>query len=114
MLQMPKSWRQRAERAHLILLPIVDVLFERNPLEIVGSLLHSHSGNQYVLVVCQYATRYPEAIPLCSIKAKRIAEELVKVLTRVRLPKEILTDQGSNFTSCPLAEVFNLLHIKAL
>ena len=52
------------------------------------------------------STRYPEAIPLCTIDAATIAEELVKVFARVGVPKEVLTDQGSNFVSQLLAEVY--------
>ena len=43
-----------------------------------------------------------------------MAEELVKLFSRVGIPREILTDQGSNFTSKLLAEMYRLLHIKAL
>ena len=74
----------------------------------------SHSGNRYILVICDYATRYPEAVPLRSIEAKRIAEELVKIFSWVGLPKEVLTDQGSNFISKLLKEIYRLLHIKTL
>eukprot|EP00731_Ephydatia_muelleri_P038412 Em0751g2a len=68
-------------------------------MDIVGPLPRSRSGNRYVLVICDYATRYPEAIPLRSIDAEHIAEELIRVFARVGVPREILTDQGSNFTS---------------
>ncbi len=61
-----------------------------------------------MLVICDYATRSPEAIPLRSIDAENIAEELIKVFARVGVPQEILADQGSNFTSQLLAE---LLHV---
>ena len=67
-----------------------------------------------ILVICDYATRYPEAIPLRSIDAEHIAEELIKVFSRVGVPKEILTDQGSNFTSQLLAEVYRLLQIQPI
>ena len=36
------------------------------------------------------------------------------MFARVGIPKEILTDQGSNFTSQLLAELYRLLHVKAL
>ena len=72
------------------------------------------AGNKYVLVICDYAIRYPEAIPLRCIDAKHIAEELIKVFSRVGVPKEILTDQGSNFTSQLLTEVYRLLHIQPI
>ena len=38
--------------------------FERIAIDIVGPLPHSCKGYQYVSVICDYATRYPEAIPL--------------------------------------------------
>ena len=62
----------------------------------------SRSGNHYVLVICDYATRYPKAILLRSIDA---------TFSRVGVPQEILTDQGSNFISQLLAELYRLLHI---
>ena len=57
------------------------------------------SGNRYILVMSDYATRYSEAVPVKAIDAEHIAEELVKIFARVGIPEEILTDQGSNFTS---------------
>ena len=80
-------------------------------MDIVGRLPRSYRGNKYILVVCDYATRYPEAIPLKSIDAPHIAEELVTIFSRVGVPSEILTDQGSNFTSQLLTEVYRLSHI---
>jgi len=65
-------------------------------MDIVGPLPRSCSGKKYVLVVCDYATRYPKAIPLQSIDAEHIAEELVKLFTWVGVPSEILTDQGKS------------------
>lgn len=52
-----------------------------------------------MLVICDYATRYPKVIPLHSTDASHIAEELIEMFTRVGIPSEILTGQGSNFTS---------------
>jgi IS30 family transposase len=80
-------------------------------MDIVGPLPKSRSGKQYILVLCDYATRYTEAVALRSIEAENIAEELVKIFSRVGIPKEILTDQGSYFTSKLLVELYNMLHI---
>ena len=52
-------------------------------MDIVGPLPRSRSGHQYILVICNYSTHYPEAIPLCNIDAEHIAEELIKVFARV-------------------------------
>ena len=40
-----------------------------------------------------------------------VAEELIKLFSLVGIPKEILTDQGSNFTSQLLTEIYRLLHV---
>ena len=34
------------------------------------------------------------------------------IFTRVGLPKEILTDQGSNFNTQVLAEIYQLFHVQ--
>ena len=62
-------------------------------------------------MVCDYVTRYPEAMAIHSIEAECIAEELIKLFARVGIPEEILTDQGSNFTSSLLAELYRMLHV---
>ena len=46
--------------------------------------------------------------------AEHIAEELIKVFARVGIPKEVLTDQGSNFTSKLLSELYRLLKIQGV
>ena len=48
-------------------------------------------GHRYILVLIDYATRYPEAIPLKSIEAEVVAEELMVMFTRLGIPKQILT-----------------------
>jgi transposase InsO family protein len=98
----------------MIPLPVVGEPFARIAMDIVGPLPRSRAGNHYVLVICDYATRYSEAVPLRSIDAEHVAEELVKLFSRVGIPKEILTDQGTNFTYQLLAKVYRLLHIHAL
>ena len=106
-----KASHYKGKRAPLVPLPIIDVPFKRIAMDIIGPLPHSRSGNKYIPVVCDYATRYPEAMAICSIEAERIAEELVKLFARVGIPEEILTDQGSNFTSSLLAELYRMLHV---
>ena len=57
----------------MISLPIIDVPFERIAMNIVGLLPKSRSGHRYILVVCDYATRQPEAIALKFIEVERVA-----------------------------------------
>ena len=79
-------------RAPMIPLPVVGQPFEKIAMDIVGPLERSKSGNSYVIVICDYATRYPEAIALKRIEAiKENSYELVRLFSRVGIPREILT-----------------------
>ncbi len=72
----------------LIPLPIIEVPFER--------------------------IRYPEAVPLRKATAKNIAHELFLFFSRVGIPAEILTDQGTPFMSQLMADLCRLLRVKQL
>ena len=109
-----KFSQRKPARVPMIPLPVVDEPFSRVAMDLVGPLPRSRSGNRYVLVMCDYATRYPEAVPLRNIDAEMIAEELVKIFARMGIPQEILTDQGSNFQSQLLQELYHLLRVSAI
>ena len=49
-----------------------------------------------------------------SADAEHVAEELVKVFAHVGIPREILSDQGSNFQSKLIQELYRLLHVEAI
>ena len=85
--------------------------FSRIVMDIVGPLERSKGGYCYILVLCDYATRYPEAFPLKNIKARQVANCLVQLFSRVGVPREVLTDQGTNFLSTFLRQVYSLLGI---
>ena len=61
-------------RAPLRPLPLVEAPFDRIGMDIIGPLERSAHGYRFVLVLIDYATRYPEAIPLRNISAKNVAE----------------------------------------
>ncbi|KAJ1180899.1 hypothetical protein NDU88_006110 [Pleurodeles waltl] len=83
-------------------------------MDIIGPLNPSSKGQQYVLVLVDYATRYPEAIPLPSMHTKVIAQAMIEFFSRVGFPKEILTDQGTPFMSRLMSEVSKTLGIKQI
>ncbi|MGH0125867.1 UNVERIFIED_CONTAM: hypothetical protein FKN15_074287 [Acipenser sinensis] len=104
----------RVRPAPLVPLPLINIPFERIAMDIVGPLSQSDCGYTHILVVVDYATRYPEAVPLRSTSALAIAKELVQIIARVGIPKEILTDHGTNFMSRCLKELYKLLQIRSI
>uniref|UniRef100_A0A669EUZ0 Gypsy retrotransposon integrase-like protein 1 n=1 Tax=Oreochromis niloticus TaxID=8128 RepID=A0A669EUZ0_ORENI len=101
-------------RVHLQPLPVIDTPFERIGMDVVGPLERSSSGSRYILVICDYATRYPEAFPLRSVKARQVANCLLQLFSRVGIAKEVLTDCGTNFQSKFLQQVYRLFGIKGI
>ena len=62
-----------------------------------------------------FATRYPIAIPMTSIETVDVAVALVSIFAGVGIPREILSDRGSQFTSDLMKEITRLfLSIKQL
>ena len=84
-------------RDEMIPTPLESCPFERIAMDLVESLPRSRMGNQLVLTIVDYATRYPEVLALPSTEASRIARELITVFSRMGIPEEILSDQGPNF-----------------
>ncbi len=96
-------------------MPIIDAPFERIAIDLVGPIAPmSEAGNRYILTVVDYATRYPEAVPLKKIETERISEALLEIFSRVGFPKEVLSDRGTQFTSDLMKEVSRLVSIKQL
>lgn len=87
--------------------------FERIALDILGPFSKTSSGNRFLLVVTDYFTRWPEAIPLPNHQAISVAEALVThIISRYGLPIEIHSDQGRDFESSVFKGVMSLLDIK--
>lgn len=83
--------------------------------DIVGPLPLTRSNNKYILTIIDHFTRYSEFIALPDQTAETVAQALVqKVITKMGVPRELLTDQGSNFTSELLKQMCTLLRIKKL
>uniref|UniRef100_A0A7M4FCE6 Integrase catalytic domain-containing protein n=1 Tax=Crocodylus porosus TaxID=8502 RepID=A0A7M4FCE6_CROPO len=95
-------------------MPIIQEPFARVALDVVGPLPRSTSGHRFLLVFIDYATRFPEAIPLRAVTGAKVAEELMKWVSRFGIPKEIVTDQGTNFMSAVMAALCRVLHVAHL
>lgn len=94
-------------------MPTIDPLFKKVAIDIVGPIKPmSDSRKQYILVMVDYGTRYPEAVALKDIRADTVAEALWETWTRLGIPDEIVTDQGSQFTGKLMSEINAFLNIK--
>ena len=92
-------------------IPVVKVPFEKVAIDLIGPLKPvSDRGHRWILTLVDFATRYPEAVALKTIDTEVVAEALVGIFSRVGLPTEILSDNGSQFVSGLMKEVARLLY----
>ncbi|XP_076464736.1 uncharacterized protein LOC143296595 [Babylonia areolata] len=105
----------RVPRVPLVKMPLMTEPFSRVAVDIVGPIAPaSESGCRYILTMVDYATRYPEAVPLKDITSESVAEALFNMWTRTGIPSEVLTDRGTQFTSQVMQEVYRLLSVRGL
>ena len=64
------------------------------------------------MVICDYCTRYPEAIPMSSIESEKVAEELINFFSKVGFPEEIVHDGATNFVSKLMTELWERCGVK--
>ena len=96
-------------------MPLIDMPFRRVAVDLVGPISPpSEKGHRYILTLVDYATRYPEAVPLKSIETETMAEALRDMYSRLEIPEEVLSDLGTQFVSKCMEEVSKLLSIKRL
>eukprot|EP00745_Piridium_sociabile_P039410 TRINITY_DN7365_c0_g1_i12.p1 TRINITY_DN7365_c0_g1~~TRINITY_DN7365_c0_g1_i12.p1 ORF type:complete len:1702 (-),score=291.88 TRINITY_DN7365_c0_g1_i12:2644-7599(-) len=81
-------------------MPVISTPFHRVAIDLVGPISPvSEGGHRYILTLIDVATRYPEAAPLRNISSVDVAEALLVIFSRLGFPKEILSDQGTQFNS---------------
>ena len=102
------------QRNPLIPLPIIETPFSRIAMDIVGPLPKSARGHRYILVILDYATKFPEAIPLRAATSKAVAHELFMLFSKVGIADEILTDQGTCFMSRVITMLYQWLKVKQI
>ncbi|GFO20040.1 gypsy retrotransposon integrase-like protein 1 [Plakobranchus ocellatus] len=80
--------------------PLIDTPFKRVAIDLVGPIYPpSEAGHRFILTLVDYATRFAEAVPLRKIDTESVAEALVDIYSRLGVPEEVLSDQGTQFIS---------------
>ena len=85
---------------------------DRIACDICGPVKESEHGNIYILVICDYVSKYTEAYAIKEISAQTVADKLTNEwICRFGCPLVIHTDQGSNFESELFAQMCKLWDI---
>ena len=101
-------------RAYLHPLEAATAPFEVIGIDFLGPLKPSSSfGNNHVLVITDYFTKWVEAVPLPDQTALTTCKALMNtIILKHGPPKILISDRGSNFTSGLFKEICKALNIK--
>ncbi|CAH8505009.1 unnamed protein product [Schistosoma turkestanicum] len=81
--------------------------------DIMGPFPQTTSGNQYLLVMTEHATRWVNAVPMADQRARTVTEAVMRhIVADHGIPKIILTDQGPCFESDEFKSRLKQLGIK--
>ena len=83
-----------------------EVPLQRVAIDILGPLSETERGNQYVLVIADYFTKWTEAFPMSYMEAHTVA---CVQLCHFKAPDYLHNDQGRNFESNLFSEICELL-----
>lgn len=81
-------------------------------IDLMGPLPLTENGNQYIMVVSDYFTKWTEAYSLPDQRAQTVADKLItEFICRFGTPTRIHTDQGRQFESNLFASMCEILEI---
>ena len=106
-----KCDKRKGRQALMVERPVMSEPFEVIGIDLVGPIKAGKGGCTHLLTAICMATRWPEAIPLKSITARAVATGLLDIFSRVGIPRQLLSDQGTQFTGAVLKQVCEGLHI---
>jgi len=81
-------------------MPVAAAPMEMIAIDITGPFPTTSKGNVCILVMCDYLTKWPEAFAMPNHNAETIAKIYVEeIVFRYGVPKNLLTDRGTEFLS---------------
>ncbi|CAH8842890.1 unnamed protein product [Trichobilharzia szidati] len=104
----------RCSRPQLQTIPVTAV-GDLWSVDIMGPFPQTASGNQYILVMTEHATRWVNAVAIPDQRAKTVTEAVIRhIVADHGVPKMILTDQGPCFESEEFKTRLEALGIKRI
>ena len=77
----------------------VESIFEKFGIDLVVSLPETIEGYKGILVITEYLSKYPYAVPIRTKTAKEVAEKFFVYISMFRPPKHLISDQGTEFVN---------------
>ena len=113
-LTCQRNRKAKPTKAPMIPMPVLSVPFEVVAIDLVGPFPRSRKGYKYLLTLLCLASKYPEAEPLRTMEATEVIQRLLDIIARHGLSRQILSDQGTQFTGSLMKGLCKHLGIEAI
>ena len=80
-------------------------------MDLMGPLPTSADGKRFIAVITDHLTRYTYAEPLVDKSAMSVASAFYRFVCSFGIPKEVITDQGTEFLNNVLDEIMRFYNI---
>ena len=88
------------DRIPISAMPRSQCAFEVLNVDLVGELQpHSSAGDKYILCVIDNCSKWIEAVPLKTLKAKEVCDQLLLIFTCIGIPRLLISDNGTNMVA---------------
>ena len=92
---------------------IIVTPFEKWGMDFIGSIDPPSNGKSYILVCTNYLTKWVEVQEMRNAKDEKVAKFLYEeIFTRYGVPRELVTNQGAQFTSNLITAVMKECNIR--
>ena len=106
-----RKW-QGKEHAALGEFPSISYPLERVGVDLI-EMTPSYSGNKYILTIVDHFSKYVTAYALPDKSADTVTNAMLQFITQNSVPKEIVSDRGSEFTNSLFQKVCKYLMAKS-
>ena len=100
------------EKEHRAIAIQAKAIFELAGIDLVFGLPETEKGYKGVMVVTEYVSKYPWAVPIRSKTAEEVAEKLFIYISIFGPPKEIISDQGKEFVNTVIKHLAKIVGVE--
>lgn len=110
-----KNKSKKSTKMPMMITKISEEVFDKIYIDIVGPLPITYGGNRYILTIIDDLSRFFDAYAIPNAEANTVAKIFCEeFICRYRIPKVVVSDQGSNFMSQVFKKCCKFLNIKKL
>lgn len=84
-----------------LLMPVkvTENIFDKWAIDVCGPFVKSNQGNIYIIAASEYLSGFLVTKPVKTTTSEDICEFMMEIITKYGVPRELISDNGRNFTS---------------